>query len=116
MQWKLSLISALVAFAMGWQVNGWRLNSELATTQEEYAAQTAELNSKVIAAQDQATQVGNQLSDALMKSQRKAQNGTNLLVKKIDDAEKAKPSTCHFDADFVRMYNAANTLGADEDN
>jgi hypothetical protein len=101
---------------MGWQVNGCRLNTELATTQAAYAAQAAELNSKVIAAQEQAAQVGNQLSDALMKSQRKAQNGTNLLVKKIDDAEKANPSTCHFDADFVRMYNSANAIAADADN
>ena len=33
--------------------------------------------------------------------------GTNLIRKEIDDAQKNRATTCTFDADWVRLYNAS---------
>jgi hypothetical protein len=101
------LIASVIAFSAGFATNGWRLGQELATLQAEHNAQVADANAKTIAAQQQAQVLGDKLSDAMMKSQRKAQAGTNLIRKEIDDAQKNKPANCAFDTEWVRLYNAS---------
>jgi hypothetical protein len=104
--WGLGIVS-VIAFAVGFTVNEWRLGQVIATIQAEHNAQVADANAKTIVAQQQAQEIGDKLSEAMMKSRWKAQAGTNLIRKEIDDAQKNKPNTCTFDPDWVRLYNAS---------
>jgi hypothetical protein len=115
MQLKMTLIAVALVLGgvMGWMVNGWRLNAEIATIQAQHAVEVATANAQAVQNLQAAQVLGSQLTDELLKSQRKSQAGTNLIKRKIDDAEKSAPVACTFPAEWVQLYNASLNPDAD---